>query len=68
MVLLWCPAGVAKTFERNKKDFANGNTERGVEAFMPTAARNMYRSIFRYSREGALTRRGDSCVYRLEYW
>ena len=51
--------GVAKTFERGVKDLANGNTERGVEAFMPTAARNMYRSIFRYSREGALTRRGD---------
>jgi len=51
--------GVAKTFDRAITDFKNGNVERGVEGFMPTAVRNLYRGTVRYPREGALTRRGD---------
>jgi len=51
--------GVAKTFDRAIGDFKNGNVERGVEGFMPTAVRNLYRGTVRYPREGALTRRGD---------
>jgi len=45
--------------ERGIKDISRKNYERGIESMVPTAFRNAYKGLFRYNREGALTRRGD---------
>ena len=41
-------------------EIMDGEVERGAEAMMPGAVRNLYKGIYRYPRdEGILTRRGD---------
>jgi len=41
-------------------EMKNGEFERGAEAIMPGAVRNLYKGLYRYPRdEGILTRRGD---------
>ena len=47
-------------FRRGIKDVNQGNLERGMEAMLPAAFRNVYKGLYRYPRdEGILTRRGD---------
>ena len=49
-----------QSFSRGVKDVNQGNIERGVEAMLPAAFRNVYKATYRYPRdEGILTRRGD---------
>ncbi len=49
-----------QSFSRGVKDVNQGNIERGVEAMLPAAFRNVYKGAYRYPRdEGILTRRGD---------
>ena len=51
---------VTQSFSRGIKDVHAGNIERGVEAMLPAAFRNIYKATYRYPRdEGILTRRGD---------
>ena len=51
---------VYQSFSRGVKDVNQGNIERGVEAMLPAAFRNVYKGAYRYPRdEGILTRRGD---------
>ena len=51
---------VSQSFSRGIKDVNEGNIERGIEAMLPAAFRNIYKGAYRYPRdEGILTRRGD---------
>jgi hypothetical protein len=51
---------VSQSFSRGIKDVNEGNLERGMEAMLPAAFRNVYKGLYRYPRdEGILTRRGD---------
>ena len=51
---------VGQSFSRGVTDVYRGNVERGVEAMLPAAFRNIYKGFYRYPRdEGILTRRGD---------
>jgi len=51
---------VGQSFSRGVTDVYAGNIERGVEAMLPAAFRNIYKATYRYPRdEGILTRRGD---------
>jgi hypothetical protein len=51
---------VSQSFSRGIKDVNQGNLERGMEAMLPAAFRNVYKGLYRYPRdEGILTRRGD---------
>ena len=46
-------------FERAYKDVMQGEMQRGVESLLPGGVSNVYKTVFRYSDEGILTRRKD---------
>ena len=49
---------VGKSFIRGTGELINGDMERGIEAMVPGAVRNVMKAV-RYTEEGALTRRKD---------
>ncbi len=53
--------GTALNMERGMGMIADGNVERGVEAMLPAAIRNVLKS-YRFSTEGAKTLRGDPII------
>ena len=54
---------VDRALDLGMKDLADGNIQRGIESFVPSAVRNFYRGAYRYVDEGGMyTRRGDPIV------
>ena len=45
----------------------DGEIERGAETMLPAFARNIWRGLVRYPREGATTMRGDAIVDNLSF-
>jgi hypothetical protein len=59
--------GVASRVERGLKLIADGHTERGLEAILPSAIGNLLRAN-RYSTEGTTTLRGDPITGDIGSW
>jgi len=59
--------GVWSRVERGLKLISEGNTERGLEAILPSAAANLLKS-YRYATEGTTTLRGDPITGDISSW
>jgi len=59
--------GVASRMERGLKLISEGNTERGIEAMLPSAIASMFKAN-RYANEGTTTLRGDPITGDVGAW
>ena len=58
--------GVGSQVGRGLVDIKDGYTQRGFENILPSAFRNVAKTLFRYSSEGILTRRNDPIMGEID--